>query len=358
MSVADLPLVNACINTAVAALLLTGYVLIRKRRMDAHKWVMLSALVLSALFLASYLTYHAKHGSTHFTGDGVSRPIYFSLLISHTVLAVVNLPFVVVTVARALRGSFAAHRKIAMRTWVVWLYVAVTGPLVYLMLYQIFPASRVFAKAQSLHRANKAEDALALYQRAAEGGHFASRCYAAVLEDRLHETSEAPSKLEGLIAAEPDDLDCQVLYARELVYLEDDRALPILQRATEAEPSNAFFWASLGYARFRKSEYKDAARAFEKSMAIDPTDAANVYNAGYAHYLYGDYPGARPLIARALTMPLDPEIKARAEEDLGVINGSLWVCPMHPDVTGKQGDKCSICGMPLAPASHGLSDDQ
>jgi putative membrane protein len=359
MSVDGLPLLNASINTAVAILLVVGYVLIRRRRRDLHKWVMLCALVLSALFLSSYLTYHFLRGSTKFTGEGAVRPLYFALLISHTTLAVVNLPFIVVTVWRAFKGQFAAHRRVAVRTWVVWLYVAVTGPLVYLMLYQLYPASKVFARAQALHRQDKEQEALALYERAAGGGHRPSRCYAAVLGDRLHETSTATATLEHALTEDPGDLHCQVLYARELVYRDQmDRALPILKRVVKQDPREPFFWASLGFAEFRKMSYREAAAAFEKSVALDPTQPANFYNAGYAHYLYGDYPHAKPLIEKALSMQLAPEIKQRAEEDLAVINGSLWICPMHSEVVGKSGEKCSICGMELAPASHGLTDDQ
>src|SRR5438128_1845133 len=99
-----LPLINAGINSAVTVLLLIGWRLIRLQKLVAHKWIMLSALGLSVLFLGSYSTYHLMHGSTRFPGTGAVRVVYFSILISHTVLAIVNLPFIVVTVLRALRA--------------------------------------------------------------------------------------------------------------------------------------------------------------------------------------------------------------------------------------------------------------
>ena len=141
MTVADLPHVNAGLNTVVALLLVAGLALAKRGRGAAHRAVMVAALAISALFLASYLTYHYQHGSTRFTGQGWIRPVYFAVLISHTVLAVVNLPFIVTAVVRALRGDLAGHRKVARRTWLAWFYVAVTGPLVYLMLYRM-PGNR------------------------------------------------------------------------------------------------------------------------------------------------------------------------------------------------------------------------
>jgi putative membrane protein len=140
MSVADLPHLNAAINTLVALLLLAGALLAKGGRREAHKKVMLTAIGLSALFLASYLTYHFQHGSTKFTGEGWIRPVYFTILLTHTVLAVVSLPFIVTAVLRGLRGDIAGHRKIAKLTWAMWFYVSVTGPVVYLLLYQLYPA--------------------------------------------------------------------------------------------------------------------------------------------------------------------------------------------------------------------------
>lgn len=137
MSVSDLPTVNAGLNTASAALLATGYVLIRTGRRNAHRLAMLAALTCSALFLCSYLTYHAQVGSVRFTGQGVIRNVYFTVLITHTILAVAIVPLVLLTLTRALRGRFAAHRAVARLTLPLWAYVSVSGVVVYWMLYRL-----------------------------------------------------------------------------------------------------------------------------------------------------------------------------------------------------------------------------
>jgi len=135
-----LPHVNACLNGTSALLLLTGYTFIRSRNIAAHRTCQLSALAVSILFLASYLTYHFHHGATRFQGTGVVRPIYFTILLSHTILAIVIVPLVILTFYRAFRNDFARHRRIARITLPLWLYVCVTGVIVYLMLYQIYPS--------------------------------------------------------------------------------------------------------------------------------------------------------------------------------------------------------------------------
>lgn len=132
-----LPALNAGINTVVTVLLVVGYRLIRRGRTAAHQRVMVAAVVLSALFLISYLVYHFQVGSVRFQGEGAVRTLYFAILISHTVLAAA-VPFLVaVTLVRALRGRFRRHRAIARWTLPIWLYVSVTGVIVYLMLYQM-----------------------------------------------------------------------------------------------------------------------------------------------------------------------------------------------------------------------------
>jgi len=120
--------------------LLAGYNFIRRGRVSAHKRCQLSALTASVLFLVSYLTYHYFHGATRFPGQGIARPIYFTILISHTILAVVIVPLVAITLFRALRADFPRHRRIARVTFPLWLYVSVTGVLVYLMLYHLYPS--------------------------------------------------------------------------------------------------------------------------------------------------------------------------------------------------------------------------
>lgn len=137
--VAALPALNALLNGASAVLLTAGWLFIRRRRIVAHRACMLAAFCVSALFLGSYVVYHALAGSRPFTGQGWARGVYFPLLISHVVLAAVMVPFVLTTLYRALGGQFARHARLARRTLPVWLYVSVTGVLVYWMLYRLFP---------------------------------------------------------------------------------------------------------------------------------------------------------------------------------------------------------------------------
>lgn len=143
IGVHDLPLVNASLNATTAVLLVTGYVLIRRGRVAAHRACMGTAFGVSALFLISYLTYHVSVGSIRFTTTGWPRPLYLTVLATHTVLAALVVPLALVTLARALRGQFDRHRRIARWTLPVWLYVSVTGVLVYLMLYVIWPSAEI-----------------------------------------------------------------------------------------------------------------------------------------------------------------------------------------------------------------------
>jgi uncharacterized membrane protein YozB (DUF420 family) len=133
----DLPTLNAVLNATSACLLALGYVLIRRGRRQAHENVMQAALACSALFLVSYLVYHAQVGSVRFQGQGPIRTVYFAILISHTILAVVIVPLVIVTFVRAKRGRFDRHRAIARVTLPLWAYVSVTGVVVYWMLYRM-----------------------------------------------------------------------------------------------------------------------------------------------------------------------------------------------------------------------------
>jgi uncharacterized membrane protein YozB (DUF420 family) len=135
-----LPHLNACLNATSAVLLLTGYSFIRARNVAAHRACQIAALAVSLLFLTSYLIYHYNHGSTRFQGTGVVRPIYFAILLTHTILAVVIVPLVAMTFYRAVRQDFGRHRRIARITLPQWLYVSITGVIVYLMLYQIYPS--------------------------------------------------------------------------------------------------------------------------------------------------------------------------------------------------------------------------
>jgi uncharacterized membrane protein YozB (DUF420 family) len=135
----DLPTVNAVLNTTTAVLLLAGWWLIRHERRDAHRLAMLTALTTSSLFLVSYLAYHFEVGSVRFAGAGAIRAVYLSILVSHTVLAAVIVPLVLVTVWRALGGRFEAHRALARYTLPLWLWVSVSGVVVYWMLYRLDP---------------------------------------------------------------------------------------------------------------------------------------------------------------------------------------------------------------------------
>ncbi len=140
MSLSQLPALNAILNSASALMLILGYTFIRRRKILAHRVCMLGAVLTSALFLISYLTYHYFHRTTVFEGQGWVRPVYFFILFSHIILAIVIVPLVPVTLSRALRGRFMAHRRIARITLPLWLYVSVTGVVVYLMLYQLYPS--------------------------------------------------------------------------------------------------------------------------------------------------------------------------------------------------------------------------
>jgi uncharacterized membrane protein YozB (DUF420 family) len=141
MTLTDLPALNACLNATSATLLLIGYGFIRQKKILLHRVCMSAAFLTSTLFLASYLYYHAHHGSTKFQGQGAIRLVYFAILLTHTILAVVIVPMIFVTFARALGGKFEKHKAIARWTLPLWLYVSVTGVIVYLMLYQLYPSS-------------------------------------------------------------------------------------------------------------------------------------------------------------------------------------------------------------------------
>ncbi len=132
-----LPHLNAFLNGTSALLLLAGYLCIRKKYVKFHRSIMLAAVTTSTIFLTSYVLYHAQVGSVRFKGQGWVRPVYFSILITHTVLAVSLVPLVIITLRRALRDRFDRHKRIARWTLPIWFYVSVTGVIVYLMLYHL-----------------------------------------------------------------------------------------------------------------------------------------------------------------------------------------------------------------------------
>ena len=137
-----LPHLNATLNASSFILLTSGYYFIRRGRVLAHKRCQLSALTASILFLISYVVYHLHHGATRFPGQGIARPVYFTILTTHTILAIVIVPFVIITLRRALRRDFLRHRAIARWTLPMWMYVSITGVIVYLMLYHLYPSGR------------------------------------------------------------------------------------------------------------------------------------------------------------------------------------------------------------------------
>jgi uncharacterized membrane protein YozB (DUF420 family) len=139
LSLTDLPTVNAVLNATSAVLLASGYRYIRRRQVVAHQRCMIAACVTSTLFLLSYLIYHYNIGSMPFRGQGWVRPVYFTILISHTILAAAIVPLVLVTLFRAWKADFVKHARIAKWTLPIWLYVSVTGVVIYWMLYQLFP---------------------------------------------------------------------------------------------------------------------------------------------------------------------------------------------------------------------------
>jgi uncharacterized membrane protein YozB (DUF420 family) len=139
MTIRDLPTVNAFLNATSAVLLVLGYRAIRRLRIERHRALMLSAAATSTLFLVSYITYHARVGSMRFSGQGAIRTVYFAILISHTILAIIVVPLVLRTLYLGLRRRDDRHRRVARITFPLWLYVSVTGVVVYWMLYQLYP---------------------------------------------------------------------------------------------------------------------------------------------------------------------------------------------------------------------------
>ena len=137
MTIRDLPAINATLNATAAILLIWGYVLIRRRSIAAHRKVMLSAFATSSVFLCCYLIYHFNVGSVPFQGKGAIRTVYLSILLTHTVLAAAVPPLAIITLNRGLRARYDRHKRIARWTLPVWLYVSVTGVVVYMMLYQM-----------------------------------------------------------------------------------------------------------------------------------------------------------------------------------------------------------------------------
>jgi putative membrane protein len=139
MTLSDLPAVNAALNTLSTIFLTCGYIFIRRQRQVAHRNCMIGAVISSTLFLTCYLIYHYNAGRTVFRDPPWFRPIYLTILLTHTILAVVIVPMVLTTLYRAARRQFDRHKKIARWTWPIWMYVSITGVIIYFLLYHIFP---------------------------------------------------------------------------------------------------------------------------------------------------------------------------------------------------------------------------
>ena len=139
MTLSDLPAVNAALNTLSTIFLTCGYIFIRRQRQVAHRNCMIGAVISSALFLTCYLIYHYNAGRTVFRDPAWFRPIYLTILLTHTILAVVIVPMVLTTLYHAARRQFERHKKIARWTWPIWMYVSITGVLIYFLLYHVFP---------------------------------------------------------------------------------------------------------------------------------------------------------------------------------------------------------------------------
>lgn len=164
MSLTDLPLINACLNGLSTVLLTLGYIFIKKEQRDAHRNCMIAAFITSSIFLISYVTYHIgmqrQYGSAHtkFVDPAWFRPIYLMLLITHVLLAVAIVPLILLTLSRAFKQRFELHKKIARWTWPLWMYVSVTGVMIYLLLYQIFPQARVKEKLATAPQKARSSD--------------------------------------------------------------------------------------------------------------------------------------------------------------------------------------------------------
>ena len=149
MTIQDLPIINACLNALATVFLMLGYLFIRQGNKTAHKKCMISAFLTSAVFLTCYLIYHFNtEVVTRFVNPSWFRPIYLVILITHVILAVVILPLIFMTFSRALKARYELHKKIAKWTWPLWMYVSITGVLIYLLLYQIFPQPKSIPKVQ------------------------------------------------------------------------------------------------------------------------------------------------------------------------------------------------------------------
>jgi len=199
-------------------------------------------------------------------------------------------------------------------------------------------------------------EALRLFQEAAKDKHIGAHCFAVALAD---ETKSATAALDALLLKHPHDSACLLLRARESIFAGKlAEAQKFAVNATKYGSKDPLTWATLGFAEFRRQEYLIAAQAFEKSVALDSSVSANVFNVGYAYYLGGEYEPAHRWLTRAIkAQALNSDLLARAKKSLAVIDGALWICPMHSEETGSSGETCGICKMDLEPISRGLKSE-
>ena len=157
MSLSDLPAVNALLNSLSTIFLINGYMLIKRGRQAAHRNCMIGALITSTLFLTSYLYYHYNAGRTDFINPQWFRPIYLVILVTHIILAVVIVPLALISVILAVRRRYELHKRVSRWTWPLWMYVSVTGVLIYFLLYQIFPQARPYGGVSLLQKFSRAQ---------------------------------------------------------------------------------------------------------------------------------------------------------------------------------------------------------
>lgn len=221
------------------------------------------------------------------------------------------------------------------------------------------PGSKSYCAGREALQANETDKALALYKTAAQKSHVGAKCFLAAMDENEAATTSSVA-LQKLLKMHPNETACLLLIARESIFanqLED--AIEWAGKATESGKSDPLAWTTLGFAYFRNQDYIEAAEAFMTGVKIDGRAPENIFNVGYAYYLGGEYSSASPWLARALKrQDLAEELRSRATQSLKIINGALWICPMHPEIVGKKGDTCSICQMDLEPVSRGISGQE
>jgi len=217
-------------------------------------------------------------------------------------------------------------------------------------------AEKLYCEARLAQRQEQEQQALDLFRKAAKAEHTASQCFVVALESK---TKSATVALDALLKRQPNVGACLMLRAREAVFSGDQEAgILFAKKSTEHAAQDPLTWSTLGFAYFRNQDYIEAGKAFEKSVSIDGSIAQNIFNIGYAYYLGGEYVQARPWLMRASAIDsLEEELKARAKQSVDIIDGAIWICPMHPEITGKKGDTCASCKMDLEPVSRGVGSD-